>query len=193
MVRMIVRGVPDRIEYINYLKRVLPEAEFCIDKRYEDKTMSPKIKCALNFLDALMMAPNEPCIHMEEDIIITEDFLDKINYEISKRPNEVIQFFSMRKKDIEVGSRYDNNFIAALCFYVPAGYGKEMAEFYWKWDKLHIMPSGFDIMICDWLNKRKEKYWIHIPSLVEHRVSKSVIDSRRSSKRQSKTFVNPVL
>ena len=38
---------------------------------------------------------------------------------------------------------------------------------------------------------RKLAYWIHVPSLVQHRVAVSMIDSRRSSKRQSKTFIDP--
>ena len=53
-------------------------------------------------------------------------------------------------------------------------------------------PNGTDAMVRDFLKDRKEKYWIHCPSLVDHRQGKSVIDPRRSSKRQSFTFVERV-
>lgn len=48
--------------------------------------------------------------------------------------------------------------------------------------------SGLDLMVADWLKGRREKYWIHVPSLVQHRTLPSLIDSRRSTKRQSQTF-----
>lgn len=192
MVRMIIRGVPDRTEHINYLKRVLPEAEWCMDKRYH-LDIDNKIKSTLNFIDALMIAGNEPCLHLEEDVIITNNFVEKINKAISERPNELIQFFSMRKADIEIGSRYDNNFMMNQCFYLPSGYGLLIAQYYNTWHRKDEFPGGYDMMMNDWLKTRKEKYWIHVPSLVEHRVAQSVADKRRSKNRQSKTFIDPVL
>jgi len=45
-----------------------------------------------------------------------------------------------------------------------------------------------DTMIGDWLKKRKERYWVVVPNLADHQIGKSAIDSRRSSKRVSKTF-----
>jgi len=162
MVKIIIRSVPDRIEYINYLKRVLPEAEWCMDKRY-NLNIDNKLKSMLNFIDALLMSGDEPCIHLEEDIIITKDFINKINSVINQRPNELIQFFSMRKADVEIGSRYDNNFMMNQCFYLPIGYGKLIANFYDTWNKKIDLPSGYDIMMNDWLKSRKEKYWISVP------------------------------
>jgi hypothetical protein len=42
--------------------------------------------------------------------------------------------------------------------------------------------------MADWLATRGERYWLHVPSLVQHRVVPSVINRRRSSRRQSVTF-----
>lgn len=192
MVKIIIRGVPDRQEYIDYLNRVLPEAEWCIDNRFNVEP-DRRVRHMKNFIDALMMASDIPCVHMEEDVIITNDFINKLNFTINQRPNELIQFFSMRGDDIKKGSRYDNNYIMNQCFYLPAGYGKQIAEYYKSWGKLEELPSGSDLMINDWLKSRKEKYWIHVPSLVEHRVTMSMIDKRRPRKRQSKTFIDPIL
>jgi hypothetical protein len=185
MVRMIVKAVPERIEYIKYLKKNLPDAEFCIDK---------KRSAWDTFLRSLEMAGIDACLHMEEDIILTKNFKYKINAVISEKPDNFIQFFSMRKKDLTDGSRWDNNFLMNQCWYSPKGYSKAILDFALKWakDNLDKHPSGTDTMVSDFLKSRKEKYWIHCPSLVDHRVAKSMIDPRRSSKRQSLTFVDPI-
>jgi hypothetical protein len=185
MVRIIVKAVPSRKEFIDYLQRHLPQAEFCMDQK----------KCAFDtFLRSLEMAGNEACIHMEEDVLLTENFYDKIQKAISQKPLNFIQFFSMRKKDVTEGSRWDNNFLMNQCFYAPPMYSKQMRQFYDVWApvKREQHPNGTDQMICDYLKAKKEKYWIHCPSLVDHRIAKSAIDPRRSSKRQSLTFKNGV-
>ena len=157
--------------------------------------MDQKKSAIDTFLRSLMMAGNEPCIHMEEDVILTKDFYNKIHNAISERPKSFIQFFSMRKKDLTEGSRWDGNFLMNQCFYAPDGYSKLMLDYFPKWadKKIKDHPNGTDQMVCDFLKSRKEKYWIHCPSLVDHRIAKSTIDPRRSSKRQSLTFIDGVL
>lgn len=185
MVRIIIKAVPSRVQFIEYLSKNLKQAEFCMDQK----------KCAFDtFLRSLIMAGNKPCIHMEEDIIITKNFYEKIHLAISERPNSFIQFFSMRKKDLTEGSRLDNNFLMNQCFYAPKGYSKMMLDYFpsWKSKKIKNHPNGTDLMVCDFLKSRREKYWIHIPNLVDHRIGKSIIDPRRSSKRQSFTFKDGV-
>ena len=185
MVRIIVKAVPSRKKFIAYLQKNIPEAEFCMDDRQS---------AIHTFMKSLKMSGNEPSIHMEEDIFITKNFYEKIHQAISERPNHFIQFFSMRKKDVSIGSRWDDNFLMNQCYYAPEGYSKQMLEYFptWAVNKLKDHPNGTDQMICDWLKSRKEKYWIHCPSLVDHRIAKSVIDPRRSSKRQSLTFTDGV-
>jgi GR25 family glycosyltransferase involved in LPS biosynthesis len=143
------------------------------------------------FLKALSMAGDGACVHMEDDIILTKNFLQKLTFEISQRPNVPIQFFSMRKDDLSVGSRWDTSFMMNQCFYLPEGMSKELRDWYVHWDKKYIHPTGSDIMVCDFLRIKKQKYWIHCPSLVQHRSERSLINPRRSTKRQSKTFIDP--
>jgi hypothetical protein len=181
--RYIIRAVKDRVEFIAYLQKHLPQSEWCFDKTRNAMD---------TFLDAMKMAGDDACVHMEEDILLTQDFVHKINAEIAQRPNELIQFFSMRNADLIEGSRHDKSYMMNQCFYLPAGYSRMIYEFYANWNGKIKDPTGTDIMINDWLKIRKEKYWISIPSLVEHRICKSAINPRRSSKRQSKTFVNPI-
>tara|TARA_R110000796_G_scaffold241528_1_gene363148 strand:+ start:422 stop:979 length:558 start_codon:yes stop_codon:yes gene_type:complete len=184
MTRIIIKAVPIRAQFIKYLKLKLPNAEWCFDKNNSAFD---------TFLRSLDMAGNDPAIHMEEDILLTKDFEIKANSVINQNQNKVIQFFSMRKKDITEGSRLDNNFLMNQCFYAPKNYSKMMLDYFNEWSKQNLKthPTGTDKMVCDFLKSRREKYLISVPSLVEHRICRSIIDPRRSSKRQSLTFINP--
>lgn len=182
--RIIVRAMPERVSFISYLREKLPTAEFCFDQKRDAMD---------TFVRAMEMAGDDPCLHMEEDVLLTQGFLDKVTAVIQSRPHEVIQFFSMRFADLNQGSRYDGRFIMAQCFYLPAGYSALIADFKQYWGGLQEHPTGVDLMVNDFLRIRKEYYWIQVPNLVDHRVAKSMIDPRRSSKRQSKTFTDPDL
>lgn len=177
--RIIVRAVPERAAFVEYLRERVPGAEFCFDENRNAMD---------TFLKALDMAGRDPVVHMEDDAVLSPDFQARLTEVISKRPERVVQFFSRRKADIETGSRWDRNFMAAVCFYMPAGYSEEVRKYYEVWPDKQKHPTGLDLMVHDWLRSRKEPHWIHVPSLVDHRVCKSAIDSRRSSKRQSLTF-----
>lgn len=179
--KTIIRAIPERSDYVR---------EYFDEIRALNPIMSIDFDsqgAMWNFYNALSLAGEDSALHMEDDIVITSDFVNKITSAINSRPNEVIQFFSMRQADIDYGSRYDRNFIMGQCFYLPKGYSKMILEY--KWPGIVKDPTGLDLMVNDFLKSRKEKYWIHVPSLVNHRIGKSAINPRRSSKRQSKTFV----
>ena len=180
---LIMAVLPDRKDFVDYLVKKLPEAEIVID---QDRN-------SINtFKSLLKKAGMDPVLVMEDDVILTSDFISKVSAEIQKRPNQVIQFFSRRKKDIEVGSREESgaNFLSNLCFYLPRGYANGILEFSEHWKGIVENPTGNDILVADFLKHNKLKYYLHVPSLVQHRVAVSMIDSRRSSKRQSQTFEN---
>tara|TARA_R100001163_G_C5000330_1_gene149695 strand:+ start:214 stop:765 length:552 start_codon:yes stop_codon:yes gene_type:complete len=179
--RIIIRAVEERGHFIDYLKKHLPQAEWCFDEKRD---------AMHTFLKGMRMANDDPCIHMEEDIVLTKNFLQKATKVISQKPFHLIQFFSMRKDDIRVGSRFDTKFMMNQCHYNPPTYSRKIADFWEIWDKKIDDPVGYDLMMQDFLKSRKEKYWISVPSLVDHRVAKSIIDPRRSSKRQSLTFTD---
>jgi len=142
------------------------------------------------FLTAMSIAGNDAAVHIEDDIIITSDFCAKLYAVIAKIPDTVIQFFSMRKDDLTIGSRldYGRTFMMNQCFYLPQDYSRMILEYYPVWPQRERHKTGYDILIADWLKSRKEKYWIHVPSLVQHRKCKSLINSRRPNNRQSITF-----
>jgi hypothetical protein len=179
VIRPIIRAVRDRREFIDYLTRALPTAEWCFDEKRDAMD---------TFLRALDMAGDGPALHMEDDVVLCEHFLARAAWAVMQRPNTVIQFFSMRKADLDIGSRLDRNFMMTQCFYLPAGYSAALRAYHPDWPARHEHPTGFDIMIGDWLRLRREPYWVNVPNLVDHRVGPSLINPRRSSRRVSKTF-----
>lgn len=184
--KYIMRTCTGREEYSKYLHANIPNLIEMNDTQKDPVG---------NFLNALEAAEDDAAIHFEDDAILTVDFVSKANAVIAKMPDTVIQFFSMRKADLEIGSRMENgsSFLAAVCFYLPPMMSKNLRQFFPTWDRWGEHPTGLDLTVADYLKSQKLKYYIHCPNLADHRVGKSAIDSRRSSKRVSKTFVNPVL
>jgi hypothetical protein len=185
MTRIIIKAVPSRQWMVDYLVSRIPHAEVCMDRNRDAFD---------TFNRALAMAGEDAAVHMEEDVILTRDFLTKIESVIAARPNTFIQFFSMRGADLTVGSRWDRDFLMNQCFYAPPGYSRAILEYYPSWSEkwLAAHPNGTDLMVRHFLKSRRERYWIHVPSLVDHRIARSEIDHRRSSRRQSLTFTDPM-
>lgn len=181
-VRIIIRAVPERIEYIEYLRQQLPEAEFCMDQ---------KRSAMHTFLMAKKMAGNDPCIHMEDDAILTTDFVRKANDFIAKHPNEIIQFFSRRSKDLTIGTRreYGGNFSCNVCYYLPPFMSKRILAYFPTWDNKWPDSMPYDTMMAQFFREEGISYIIHVPSLVNHREGLSQINSRRNSRRHSQSFI----
>ena len=183
-VRAIIRAVPwdpGRMQNALTLARQI-RAEVVWDRAHE---------CYATFRDGLRAAGDDPAIHLEDDVLPTRDWRVKAEAAISERPDDVIQFFSMRKADREVGSRYEpgRTFMMTQCFYLPAGVSRELAEYAWSWSGRAEHPGGYDMAVAAFLSERRMRYWISVPSLVQHMPWKSVISTRHDrGHRQSKTF-----
>ena len=143
-----------------------------------------------NFLKAITYA-DCPIVHLEDDVELCNDFHAKITKIISDHKDDVIQFFSMRQDDLTIGTRYisGSRFMMNQCFYLPAGMGKEIAEFWKTSERQKEAGAPYDLLMADYFKSKKIKYLNWCPNLVDHLECKSRIDSRRSSKRQSLTFV----
>ena len=88
-VRIIVKAVSERQPYIDYLKKNLPQAEFCMDEKRDAFDTWNR---------AMEMAGSEECVHMEEDVIITKNFYKKtsvfkISYNECCKSIDVIHLF----------------------------------------------------------------------------------------------------
>ena len=184
--KMVITAVPERVGYIAYLQEKLQNADWIIDNQKRGAMNS--------FLKALKTLDNDCGLLMQEDIILCENFETRVQEQIDLRPEYFINFYSMRNDDLTIGSRWDNNFIANLCFYIPKNHANAIID----WHRDYWVPSNYegnmptsasDLLVRSYLKKKlQQKYWIVIPNLVDHRIGKSAIDKRRSSKRISKTF-----
>lgn len=189
MIKFVVMNCKGREQFVPYLKERIPN----LTVSFDDFKDSGKFTSTafFNYQKGWEIVGNNATVQLDDDTLLCDSFYSKCLDVINERPNDVIQFFSMRKADIEIGSRYElgSKFMMQQCYYLPEGMAKEILEFskeFYENTEDKYCPS--DPCISLYLKKNKIKYWNHVPNLVDHRVGVSMISSRRSSKRQSKTF-----
>lgn len=183
--KIIVRCHPDRQDFVDYLEKYLPkETIFSNDAN--------KQGARANFLNALALAEDEACLHLEEDIYLTQDFLEKAYKVIKKYPSMVIQFFSQNPSDLIIGSRFDNNFLGCLCFYTPTTYSARLLNYFSQWPDKNKYVAGSDLMLAAFLKSINQPYYLSVPSLVQHREGFSLIDKNKPINRQSPTFIQGI-
>ena len=143
-----------------------------------------------SFIDALTLVGDEATVQMEDDAELCDGFYEQLTAIVDEFPDNVINFFSRRIDDERIGTRYIGGaaFNYNICYYLPKGMAKEIVEFSKTWDKHDIHPTGTDLVIADYLSLKGLNYLNIVPPLVQHAEGKSIIDSRRSSRRQSKMF-----
>jgi hypothetical protein len=180
--RYIVRAMREREQFLDPIRAELPALEVVWDRSRNSME---------TWLRAMDYARNDAAVHLEDDILPTRGLLTKLATAVVAHPDHVIQFFSLRRSDRTLGSRWmaGNSFMMTQCFYLPPGYSGALHDYYPDWPNRHAHPDGIDTQLNNWLATRRERYWLHVPSLVQHRVERSLIDPRRSSRRQSPTFV----
>ena len=188
MTRVIVRGVQGastREHTQAAIAKAVPNAEWV----WDDKTKNDRGALG-TFLWGLELAGADAVVFMEDDAIPCAGFLSKMEAIISERPGDTIQFFSNRKKDATHGSRYEQYFSYNICYYLHAMESSYLLKFYpvWATHEKAKPDSGCDLMINEFFRVRRLKHWIHVPSLVQHDSSPSLIDPRRSSKRFAAVF-----
>ena len=184
MFDIVCTAMKERIHLVEYLQFHIPNLKIVWDKNHDAMD---------TFMRAWKEYPTVPSLRIQDDIILTEEFLPKVTSVIDKYPNDVIQFFSMRKADIEIGSRWENGstWLMNQCHYLPAGMSGKIHEYGKTWKGLSEAPTADDWLMRDYFKEHKIKYYLHCPSLVEHASVYSQINRKRSRFRKSKTFTNP--
>ena len=74
------------------------------------------------------------------------------------------------------------------CVYYPEGMSRDLLDYSEAWFEAGNGKIATDDLVALYLRNRGMDYYLHVPSLVDHRVGKSVSNPRRSSRRQSLTF-----
>lgn len=186
MIRILCMAVPKRAEIVRYLRAHIPNLQVVWDKK----------RCAAHTWQSTFKAAGaEPAVIVEDDIVLTKDFMRKLMAVIDMYPDRFIQFHSRTKEDITVGSRYraGATFMNNQCLYYPAGLAAKILEYSEGHPLWVTNPSGTDAVTAAYLKDNKIRYWNHVPSLVDHLPVQSEIDSRRSKHRRSTTFQDPEL
>lgn len=136
----------------------------------------------------LEAAGNDAVIILEDDVALAPNWREKIERGLEGHRHQVVQFFSLRgetESHLEPG----RTFLMNQCYYLPEGYAAELLEFTADWvEKNPKYKTGYDIAMGAWLKSRREGYWMHVPSLVQHEKWVSEINSKRPRNRQSKVF-----
>ena len=143
------------------------------------------------FLKSCEMSKDEDSLNMEDDIILTENFLAKAMEQINMTPAMFISFFTLKNSIEKTSMVAGRTFCMHQCVYQPAWLNKGVLEYYPTWKETKRgkeNPTGNDLLVADYLASKSMNYILYQPSLVQHMIMKSRINPKRSTKRQSKTF-----
>jgi len=181
----LIRAVPEREHLHPHLAERLPDATWLIDRDRSGMVES--------LLSAFKAQGVEDAVHLEDDVILTRGFEAKVMVARMEAPGSIVQMFSQRKADLERGSRWDRGagFVNTQAFLVPGWIAPRLVESLPLWDaperKKHRVG---DLSIAAFLASTYQRYWIHVPSLVQHRDTPSTL-GHVSSRWHSPTFVDP--
>lgn len=180
--KYIIRAVRSRQKFVEEILKQIPEAVV-----YYDEFGNAR-EAFVHVCDKLIK-DDEPCVMLEDDIILCDNFKNKIEKVIAEQPDMLINFFSLSKKFIEPHYKKGREFCMTQCVYFPVGLNRRIVEVYPEWLEVthHQYLSAVDYLTgYAWGNNRN--YFVYCPSLVQHIEGKSMINPKRSSKRQSITF-----
>lgn len=175
----VIRAVRERKPFVDEILKQIPEAVVYWDDKRD--TMKSYLYVCKNIIG------DKPAVLLEDDVILTSSFKEKAEKVISHYPDTLINFFSLSKVKTLPHWKKGREHCMAQCEYYPKGFGTKVWESYEHWPAKESDPTATDLLTgYAWGNNNP--YLIWCPNLVQHRQVKSVIDPRRSSKRQSVTF-----
>lgn len=142
------------------------------------------------FIKSLEHSGHEDHIHLEDDVLLCSQFRNKVVGAVNKFPGKMISFFTLRKIVMLMPNMPGGNFCMAQCIYIPGWMSKQLCEYYPLWQEQNPNDrDGMDLFVADFLHSKRKSYVLWFPCLVQHKVGKSVIDPKRSSKRQTENFL----
>ena len=177
-------AIEKRAHIVEYLRRHIPGMEVMWDRGGNAREA---------WLAVMRSLGTDAGVVVEDDIVIAKGFCSKIETAVNERPGELIQFHSRMKDDITIGSRYraGSTFCGNLTVYFPAGMAAELVEYSKITGRWETDPTGYDLVMADYMKGKKIRYWNYSPSLSDHLPLTSAIDPRRSKHRRSTTFQDP--
>ena len=175
----VIRAVEERRPFVEETLKQIPDAVV-----YYDEFRDP-MRSYLHVCENIIKG--QPCVLMEDDIVLTSNFKEKAESVIERYPDTLINFFSLTKKYTGPHWKKGRQYCMNQCEYFPEGFSLRVVEAYKTWPLKEKEPTAYDFLVgYAWGSNRWYLVWS--PSLVQHRQVKSIINPRRSSKRQSVTF-----
>jgi hypothetical protein len=142
-------------------------------------------------LDQVIADGDGPFMILQDDVQLTEGWLEKVQAVIGPRAEHVVQLFSMNPNDLILGSRWVDGkaFISNLCVYFPAFYASQLREFAPVFlERYPQFATADDFVVRYFLRGRREQFWLQTPSLVQHEPWVSAINAKRPRNRRSHNF-----
>jgi len=183
--KIIVRTHPNRSECLAYLKKYLPPQTI-----YSNDQLLQGARW--NMCNALSLAGNVPCLHMEDDIYLTKNFEYKIESTVQRLSDFVVQFYNQNPIDNTLGSRFQTKLLGMLCVYLPQGYSQRLFDFMKIWPDANKHKAGSDLALSAMLKAMGKPHYLVVPSAVQHRDIQSEIYEGKRNPRISSSFVEGI-
>lgn len=192
-ISIVVMAHESRSKWFPYLKKNLGDVPFSIDDSQKRLGTWGNRKQAMQMAD--MSA--DYCLIIQDDAILCKDFLSKAQEFIAKHPNQTYQFFLGKRKGtlalVEQSQTKTDGYIVSEMMYgvaiaLPTSLINEAISFC---DALpNDMPDDTRIKrFC--LHKGLDTYY-PFPSLVDHRVSPSLVLDSRVYERKAIAFIDRI-
>lgn len=140
-----------------------------------------------SFIEQLKIISDFDSVLVEDDIILCNDFKDKIEKVIIQYPNMIINFFT-RPMEYFTTNITDNPIRFNQCTYYPKGISKKIADIMLQLVKNNTI-CGYDV-IESWAMKKLNLVYVQYrPCLVQHNDIKSIINSN-TPKRITPYFID---
>lgn len=117
----------------------------------------------------------------EDDAILSDRLLP-----LHLPSGRLIQLFTRSKTD-NGGWKPGSSFLANVGLRIPPAMGPSIAEFGETWKRIDKHPTGFDLIIRDYLVATRQQYWQVFPALVDHTPGPSTL-GRRAHNRTAPSF-----
>ncbi len=185
-----LRTVPgERQEIVTYIKDRIPSVQLAKDgwgSAFINMMMSYHIQ-SMAGVDA---------VHLEDDIVLTQDFEEKVAEAVEGKRGQIVQLFSIKhKRDQALGSRWESSstFSMNQCYCVPGVMAEALVAFHSGWQKRSSTGGGCDLVLREFMKAYRIRYFLHVPSLVQHLDLPILISPSPMRGRCSRTFERPDL
>jgi hypothetical protein len=185
--KVIIQAVRSRNSNVEIIKKKLPNAVV-----YWDETLQGNYK---TFIDSLSLHnETEYTLRLQDDVVIPNGFLEYLpvlESMMKEKGIHVLSLFSLKRKFLDEQfskgitiSEYPNFLMMQAVIFT-----REISKQLLEYSDQHLEKKHDDILIREFLRDTKQKAFVHLPNLVQHRIDiKSTLSHSASETRQSNTF-----